>query len=231
MEPLKPNGDNLATERGGERRVADQVLELCELDRRLIGYEIHDGFAQHAGASLLLFQRFREELPQNARDARATFDKAMEFLRESAFEARRLINGQCTTIVEESGLKAAIEELISEVQARGGPLVRLRWNLRTADLALALSHAIFRIVQECLSNIVRHSQSPKAQICLYARQDCICVEARDWGVGLDLQRLPGDCVGLQGIRFRARLIGGRATISSAPGKGTLIHVELPKSPS
>jgi signal transduction histidine kinase len=68
---------------------------------------------------------FREDLSQNAQDAWATFDKAMEFLRRSTAEARRPINGQCITNLEKSGLKAAIEELISDVQARGGPPVRL----------------------------------------------------------------------------------------------------------
>jgi len=162
--------------------VANRILELCEHDRRLIGYEIHDGFTQLATAALMQFQAFQEQLPSDAQKAWKTFDAASELLRQAIADARRLINGRRITALEESDLKTAIEGLVSESQRQqGSPPVALCWQLPGTELSPPLRHAVFRIVQECLTNVARHSQSARAQVRLSDHDGQLRVEVNsEW---------------------------------------------------
>lgn len=210
-----------------DRTAANRILELCEHDRRLIGYEIHDGFTQQATAALMQFEAFQQELPRDTEKAWTAFHAGVNSLRLAVADARRLINGLRITALEQSDLKTAVEGLVSETQRQGGPPVAICWQLGPMGLSPPLRHAVFRIVQECLTNVVRHSQSALAQVRLSDQDGQLRVEVRDWGVGFDVKNVPKDRVGLEGIRLRARLAGGLATIDSTPGQGTTVAVELP----
>jgi signal transduction histidine kinase len=210
-----------------EHRVLDRILEFYEQDRQLVGYEIHDGFTQQATGAMLHFQAFQEQMPSDPEKAWATFHTAMGLLKLSIEESRRLINALRPPLVEESGLKAAIERLIAETQFLNGPKVELCWETDLGELAPRLVHTVFRIVQECLTNARRHSKSSVAQIRLTRTGNQVIIEVKDWGVGFDPKSVEAGRIGLEGIRLRARLSGGRAMIVSEPGKGTCVSVELP----
>jgi signal transduction histidine kinase len=94
-------------------------------------------------------------------------------------------------------------------------------------LAPALEMAIYRIVQEGLNNVWHHSRSPKARVELMQRDDIIEIRIRDEGIGFDPKKVSKRRYGLMGMRERARLLNGRATVRSAPGEGTLLDIELP----
>jgi signal transduction histidine kinase len=94
-----------------------------------------------------------------------------------------------------------------------------------------LENAIFRIIQESLTNARRYSQSMKVRIRLVQREDGIRIEVEDWGVGFNPKNIAEGHFGLAGINERARLFGGAAIIRSSPGKGTRIVVELPLTAS
>ena len=90
-----------------------------------------------------------------------------------------------------------------------------------------MANALYRITQESLTNARRYSQSERLRVQLTKREDHVRIEVQDRGIGFDPETVEADCFGLEGIRERARLFGGRATIDSTPGKGTLVVVELP----
>ena len=90
-----------------------------------------------------------------------------------------------------------------------------------------MENAIYRIAQEGLTNACQHSKSEKVRVSLLQREDRVRIEIRDWGVGFDTKKVRGDHFGLEGIRQRARLLGGKCSIRSKPGKGTRITVDLP----
>jgi signal transduction histidine kinase len=97
-------------------------------------------------------------------------------------------------------------------------------------LAAPLEAAIFRITQEALANIRRHSGGTKARLSLLQHGDWVRLIVRDWGCGFEPGRVQEERFGLQGIRQRARLLGTTATIESAPGKGTIVVVDFPRIP-
>ena len=94
-------------------------------------------------------------------------------------------------------------------------------------LASPLESAVFRIVQESLTNARCHSQSAKIRIELVQEDDRIRIDVRDWGIGFNPEKVEEGRFGLRGIRERVRLLGGQVTIRTAPHKGTHVRVELP----
>lgn len=209
-----------------ERRTLERLLRSSDHERQLIAYEIHDGLAQQlAGAimQLQMIEHLRDE-PQAAAEALAA---GMKMLRQGMAEARRLISGVRSPILDESGVVPALTQLTTEQQQRPGPAIRFLHNVAFQRLDPRLENAIYRIVQECLTNACKHSRSEEIRVELTQRADLLTIDVRDWGVGFDPQAIAAGSFGLEGVRERARLLGGAAKVESAPGQGTRIIVTLP----
>jgi len=210
-----------------EQRLLRHLLDLQERDRKLIAYEIHDGLAQQLAGAQMAFQSLRHWQDRDPDEVQHQVNQALGLLDQSLTEVRRLIGGLRPPILDELGIVAAIDYLVHEVQSREGVQAEFAHKTGFKRLAAPLEAVIFRIVQESLTNACRHSQTDKIRVKLVEHDDGVRVEVRDWGVGFDPEQVEQNRFGLQGIRERARLFGGRATIDAAPGRGTRIAVELP----
>lgn len=210
-----------------EEQMLRHLLAVQDRDRKLLAYELHDGLAQQLSGALMLLQAFRERAADNPSEAWKSFDAGLRTLAQAVTEVRRVIGGLRPPVLDESGVVAAIEGLVYEAQQPGGPQIEFAADVQFDRLEPILENAIFRIVQECLTNACRHSKSQKVSVRLSQRKDSVRVEVRDWGVGFDPAAVRGAHHGLPGIRGRARMLGGRAVVRSAPGQGTRVLVELP----
>ena len=211
-----------------EQRFLEHLLSVQEGERRLIAYDIHDGFLQAVIASVMHLEGLGAD-PSLRDSTREKLMVPINLLRNSIEEARRMISGLRPPILDEQGLVAAIKFLISE---KRDPRIKVVFHHaeRLGRLDPVLEGTLFRIVQEALSNIARHSQAETAEISLLQIGDTLRLVIEDSGVGFEPQKATGRQFGLRGIRERARLFGGTATITSAPGAGTRISVELPLRP-
>jgi signal transduction histidine kinase len=207
-----------------ENRHLRYLLKLLERDRQLISYEIHDGLVQQLAGAIMHFEALglREGI-----DRQQAVKSGVQLLRKSLQEARQLIHGLRPPILEEHGVVAAIDDLVSQSSGENQPAAEFLHKLAFDRLPPVLENAIFRIVQESLTNACRHSQSERVRITLADRSGEIRITVRDWGVGFDFRRVAEGHFGLAGIKERARLFGGSAIIRSSPGKGTRIVVVLP----
>jgi PAS domain S-box-containing protein len=210
-----------------ERELLQQLIELHERDRQMIAYEIHDGVAQQLTGLKFNLEAFAQVQRPESEPARKTFDAALHLLGRSIEESRRLISGLRPPVLDELGVVAAVDYLVCERHADAGPEIEFVHNVHFDRLAPPLEAALFRIAQESLANACRHSGSPKVRLELVEREDRVRFSTRDWGVGFNPKKVKEGCFGLRGIRERARLLGGKARIKSAPGKGTQVTVELP----
>ncbi len=213
-----------------ERGTLRHMLESSDHERHLISCEIHDGLAQLLAAALMQFeayQSFKDTTPEAASEALAL---GMRLLREGHAEARRLIGGLRLPQLDEGGVLAAIESLAKECGKQNKVKIKFRSNVPQLNLAPMLENAIFRIVQECLTNACRHSQSKKVKVELMRHDNQLRIEVRDWGVGFPVDHVGEGHFGLEGIRERAKVFGGQAVIKSNSRKGTDIIVELPLQP-
>ncbi len=210
-----------------EQRLLRQLLDLHERDRQLIAYEIHDGFAQQLTGARFHLEAFARLHGEFSEEAGKIFHVALQLLGESIDETRRLISGLRPPVLDESGIVAAIDYLVCEIQERDGLEIDFSHEVDFDRLTPPLESAIFRIVQESLTNACRHSHSKKIRVELVQRDGRIRVGVRDWGIGFDPQCIKEHRFGLQGIRQRARLLGGEVVIETGPDQGTHVIVDLP----
>jgi len=209
-----------------EWRRAEGLLRSHEEDRRLIAYEVHDGLVQEATAAQMRLEALLASGQVPSGPWRQELELVLGLVRNTVSEARQFIMGLRPPVLEERGLVEALREMIAR-QPPGGPSVELVVSVRFSRLESLLETAIYRIVQEALSNVRRHSQSDRAEVRITQLGDRVEVEIRDWGVGFDPASVEKERFGLKGIRQRARSLRGRARIESAPGKGTRVLVSLP----
>ena len=135
-------------------------------------------------------------------------------------------------ILDDLGLKAAIESQLQEALHRTGIAYEVSWPSEDLDLDKACALTIFRIFQEALTNVLRHAKA--SHITVRARQQCdaFCLEVSDNGKGMTPARVAhGTSLGLLGMRERAQLWGGEVTIHSTPREGTTVVVRLPYTAS
>ena len=101
-----------------------------------------------------------------------------------------------------AGIGAAVDYLIAQQQQRGGPQIEFTHDVDVQRFAPPLESAVFRIVQESLTNAARHSQSNKVRVELVQLEDCLRLRVEDWGIGFELNKVEDNRFGLRGIRTR-----------------------------
>ncbi|MFN9369001.1 MAG: ATP-binding protein [Planctomycetia bacterium] len=207
-----------------ERHVLGQLLEVQERERQVVSYEIHDGVAQYIAGALMHLEAFTHANPGCA--AAPELHEAMRLVRMASHESRRLIGGLRPPALDELGIAEAIEALVTEARA-DVPAVEFTHSLPGPRLPPQMETAIFRIVQESLTNVRKHARAASVRVDLTRSGDSLRISVHDDGRGFDPRQVPADRFGLEGIRQRARLFGGEPRIVAAPGTGTTIEVSLP----
>ena len=203
-----------------EHQVLRHLLASQDRERQLVAYEIHDGLAQHLAAAIMQFETIHQAAPTITEQVSHNCQAGLDMLRRTLAEARRLISGLRPPILDESGIVAAIGHLAHDLATRGGPLVEVHSQVRFNRLDPVLENSVYRIAQESLTNAHRHSGSDKVRIDLVEEDGWLRIEVTDWGSGFDPEIVGDDRFGLDGIRERARILGGQAQVDSTIGEGT-----------
>lgn len=210
-----------------ERRTLQHLLRSSDHERQLISYEIHDGLAQYLAGAIMQFQAYNFSKTSHPDQAANAFEAGMTMLQHGHAEARRLISGLRPPILDESGIIAAIAHLVNEPRHLAETKIEFHSDVEFERLDSILENAIYRIVQECLANACKHSESDLVRIEMVQRDTRLRIDVRDWGKGFDVDAAREGCFGLDGVAERARLLGGCVTMRSASGQGTQIVAELP----
>lgn len=220
-----------------QRALLSGLINAQEEERRAIAYDLHDGLTQYVMASHMHLDAFRKAHDSgNTAKADRDFQRGMQYLKEAVVESRRLVNGLRSLALDDLGLSGALEQLFTEEKARAGwEDAELAHNIADRRFDKSLETAVYRVVQEALTNIRKHAQTDRVRVLLLLSPDDkpgtreITLEIRDWGRGFSPEERIADTshVGLQGMAERISLIGGRYTIESAPGEGCCIHAVIP----
>ncbi len=209
-----------------QHRNLRHLLHSSDHERQLIAYEIHDGLSQQLAGALMQLQAFDHLKDKTPKDAAKAYDAAVTMLQQGHFETRRLIAGVRPPILDEAGVAEAISHLVHEQGREKGPKIEYHTRVDFDRLSPTLENAIYRIAQAALTNACTHSKSERISVSLLQREDRVRIVVRDWGVGFDPKAVPKKHFGLEGIRQRAKLLGGKCSIRSKSGRGTRISVEL-----
>ena len=210
--------------------MAEQGSRAQERPHEIMVHELHDGACQYLASAKMFFDAFRQEAGPSAAGALGGFDRGMALLNQAVDELRRFMGGRRPAHLEGADLLTAIGRLVAEVQACGGPEIEFDHDFQdypANPLPLHLELAVYRIVQECVTNAWRHSKSKRMLVGLSRDDNGLAIQAQDWGIGFDPAKISAKGFGLEGIWRRVDLLGGTTIIQSCPGEGTCITVEVP----
>jgi signal transduction histidine kinase len=210
------------------QRVARDALRRAvtaqELERRRLARELHDETGQ-ALTSVLLGLKTVEEAPdevalRSAADLRELVVSTLQDVRRLAVELR-------PKALDDFGLVPALERLTQSFSEQTGITADLESALAEERLPGELETALYRIVQESLTNIVKHAHARRVSILLTRRPSWVAAVIEDDGAGFEPGSTRDGGVGLVGMRERIALLDGRLDVESRPGSGTTIRAELP----
>jgi signal transduction histidine kinase len=210
------------------RRLGAEARCVEEEERRRIGRELHD----EAGQSLLLL---RLQLEMIERDAPAPLRPRLAETRAIAertvAELRRLVAALSPAVLDRLGLKSALRQLAARFRKTHPAGLRLRVSTSCERLPMPTQEVIYRVAQECLQNIAKHSCATQVNISLHSADKSIRLSVADNGAGFSAETARNQPMsfGLAGMRERAALLGGTLAVRSAPGEGARITLQLPRS--
>ena len=213
------------------RELSARLLQLQDDERRRIARELHDSVGQMLAALNMNLSTVRADVERLAKTANALADSE-NLVQQMSTEVRTISHLLHPPLLDEAGLASALRWYVDGFVLRSKIKVALDLPEDFGRLPRESETAIFRVVQECLTNIHRHSESPIARIRLRQRDDRVRVEIEDKGKGIPPEKqeemnsagAPG--VGIRGMRERLRQLGGTLEIESS-GSGTIVIVELP----
>jgi signal transduction histidine kinase len=201
-----------------------RVVEAQELERRRLARELHDETGQ-ALTSVLLGLKGCDEA-KSLDDVRAVSAHVRELVVQTLQDVRRLAVELRPKALDDFGLVAALERLTAGFAEQTGVAVELESRLADARLPSEVETALYRIVQEALTNVVKHAQAEHVSIVLMPKDSSVAAVIEDDGRGFSPDG-DGEGLGLVGMRERVALVEGRLEIESAEGAGTTIVVEVP----
>jgi PAS domain S-box-containing protein len=207
------------------REFAIATNAVREQEKSRIARELHDELGQSLTALKIDLAWIRERL--KADGGAAVKLASMQGMLDSTVAAIRRISSDLRPLMlDDLGLVAACEWLVQSFRNRAG--IACSFELRgDPDLADPHATAIFRVLQESLTNITRHARASRVDVALERANGRVTLTVKDDGVGFDSgQRRGPNSYGLFGIRERAYLLGGSATVESAPGLGTTVRLEF-----
>jgi signal transduction histidine kinase len=220
----------IATAQTVEAEKLHLSIEASERERRRWARELHDETLQELGALKLMLETAGETEDGNL--IKAAVDRAVARLDTGIRNLQGLITDLRPAALDEIGIAAALESLVERVAATSTLAVELDQNLHHASgvgpsrLAPHLESTLYRLVQEALTNAVKHSEASLVAVEVREIAETILVEVRDDGCGFDASST-GRGFGLVGMRERVALARGSLEIDSAAGRGTAIKAELP----
>jgi signal transduction histidine kinase len=202
-----------------------RVVEAQELERRRLSRELHDETGQALTSILLGLRSLEESLETD--EARAATAGLRELVVATLQDVRRLAVELRPSALDDFGLVAALEHLTASFAEQTGIHVDFGAALGERRLPGEVETALYRIVQESLTNIVKHAHARHVSIALTRMHNSVKAVVEDDGQGFDPEEAATDGFGLVGMRERLALIGGRLRVESSPGTGTTIAVDVP----
>lgn len=216
----------------GLRELSARLLRVQDDERRRIARDLHDSTGQSLALLSMNLSALEVEAGKSSPGLVKNLVENGEIVRKIATELRTLSYLLHPPLLEEMGLESALRWYVDGFSQRSNIQITLDLSADLGRLSQDLEITLFRVVQECLTNIHRHSESPTATISVSRHSGGIDMEVRDAGKGIELEKLAkivssGDLgVGLRGMRERIKGLCGDLTIDS-DGKGTSIRVTIP----
>jgi signal transduction histidine kinase len=213
------------------RRLSSRILQLQDMERRRVARELHDGVGQYFASSKMTVESVLQGESLSAQQRKALTEAAL-LLEQGIAEARTLSYLLHPPLLDEVGFRAAAEWYINGFAERSKIKVQFTAPANLEPMSKDVELVFFRVLQESLTNIHRHSASSTAEVRIYSSPGRVSMEVEDSGKGIspnlleDFRRSTGTGVGLAGMRERVSEFQGTLEITSE-GRGTLLRIDMP----
>ena len=209
-----------------------RVIAAQEEERKRVARELHDETGQSLSAVLMGLGSAAEALPRDPVKTGEILDHVREVPVQTLEGVRQIILGLRPALLDDLGLAPALRRVAEDIAKRSSVHIEVFANGVDRRLPPEVETVLFRILQEGINNVARHSKAQRAVLQLTRGESEVRAVLKDDGVGFDAaeataHRESGCGLGLVGMRERALLLGGTVIIDSAPGRGTTLNVRLP----
>ncbi|WP_078408880.1 sensor histidine kinase [Priestia abyssalis] len=213
----------LATEKAEDQE--KRIQEIVSQERNRLARELHDSVSQQLFAASMLMSAINEGKPLS--DDRETKQLKMveEMIHQSQLEMRALLLHLRPVALKGKSLQEGMQELLVELSQKVP--MNIKWKIEPLPLDKGIEDHLFRILQESVSNTLRHSKATSLEVLLIKRDDLLILRVVDDGVGFDVETTKAGSYGLQNMYERAVEIGGTMKMVSVKNKGTRLEVKVP----
>lgn len=203
-----------------------RVIKAQEEERRRVAREIHDGPAQTLANIVLRLEIAEKLLELDSNRVKSELKDLKSLVRSNLQDIRRIIFDLRPMALDDLGIIAAINKYLENFRVSYDIQTELRVEGREKRLKPTMEVALFRLIQECMTNVAKHSQSDRAFIIVQFQDEWVNTKIIDNGQGFNVTEAlekPGEHFGLMGMRERIEMFSGRFIIQSSPGKGTTVE--------
>jgi two-component system sensor histidine kinase DegS len=223
--------DSLQTQNHDQRiEMGLRVIRAQEEERRRVAREIHDGPAQTLANIVLRLEIAEKLLEFDPTRVKAELLDLKNLVRSNLQDIRRIIFDLRPMALDDLGIVPAISKYLDNFQENYGIKCEFLIEGREKRLLPPLEVALFRLVQEGMTNVAKHAHSAKVDILLIYQEDWTIARIQDYGKGFEVSfalTTPGEHFGLIGMRERVEMFSGHFSIQSTLGKGTTIELSIP----
>jgi PAS domain S-box-containing protein len=206
--------------------LAERLRQVREEERKMVARDLHDQIGQILTAIKLDVSWVVRHLPESEGEVHSRLARSIQFISDGVRSVRRICSGLRPGILDDLGLAPAIEWQANEFSTRTGIACQVSIPSRELHIDGDRATAIFRIFQECLTNVARHAEAQTVRAFLSEQDGILTLAVEDDGKGFLESEVSGS-LGVLGMKERAQVCGGSVQVSSSPGKGTTITVRVP----
>jgi signal transduction histidine kinase len=213
-----------------ERKLLErEILEVSSLEQQRIGNDLHDGLGQELTGVALMLRALARRIDREYPNANTEVGEIVALVNHSIESTRALARGLSPVSIERGGLLPALQTLVLRARAAYGITVLIRRYIRR-PLRLEADEAthLYRIVQEALTNAVRHGRASRISIAIASDARYINISIRDNGRGFAAGNARRGGIGLKTMHYRAQMLQGELTIGAARGGGTVVRCRCPQ---
>jgi signal transduction histidine kinase len=207
--------EDLAAREEQVRRLAERMLQVEEMERRRISRELHDEAGQSMLCIRLQLEMIEESLEPEDGKLKGKLQETRDLTERTILEIRRLIAALSPAVLEQLGLGAALRQLVSRFSRVHPARVKLALS-RMGKVPKKTEVIVYRLVQECMNNVGKHSQATHVNISIESADGVLRLNVEDDGVGFEVEEALSrrDSYGLAGLRERVALLGGKFYVES-----------------